>query len=1284
MIISKKFGVILVFILLTIPLIGYDGPPATGAVGVYSGRSSGIDVIIVNSSGGGDYTRIQWAIDNASEGATVYVEAGTYYENLLVSKTINLIGEGRYRTIIDGKGVGNVIDVQENMVNISNFNITGSGSSHGDSGISIHGDNNKIEECVLFDNRNGICLQSANYNTIENTTIYSRGGHGIHLDSSSNNSVWNNQITARSAPPGPPVGIKNILYDGKLGGTPGSQNLTYVTYPFSSSAVESMDNNVTILDTTAAKGDYAGYFNNPDETPALDKSLGFTVNFTVCIYSEAHSGSDRNNDGVDDRAGFSVIVISSDLAAVELGFWEDEIWVQEGGDDVPPNGDLFTHAEGAAFNTTETLGDYGLEIFNDSYSLSADGDKILNGTLRDYTAFSGPLDPYETANLIFLGDDTTSSSVKFGISRASLTALTVNDLPNLGSGIFLGGSSENLLSENILVDNNGTGITIQSSGENKIVENIFDNNTGYAVNITDSASSENNIYHNEFGKNNGVGVQARDEGTDNNWDDSISMGNHWYDLLLPDNNSDGIIDDVYVLEGAGSAKDNFPLLKPFNEYFIVADAGEDVFIGLDAPLHLTGIGSVGYPPLTNFTWSFINDSTPVLLFGEISIFTFSQTGVYNITLVVSNVLGMTDTDSKSITVSDLTPPSAVAGADVTIEQYQTVIFNSSRSSDNVGIDNYSWHFTYDNSSVRLFGPTPSFTFDIPGTYIITQTVTDSSGNTANDTLVITVLTLRPDNIVLVDATGNGDYLTIQEGIDNSSEGGTVRVSQGHYRENIIINKTIDLRGAGKENTTIDGAWLGEGIRVNANRTNISGIRVINSSYGIVLASNYSNVRDCNFTRNVIGIVLGSARNCTINKCSSDKNYGAGLYMTDSYLNIISHSSFDLNGEVGISLYYSGANLFTKGSSSGNDGYGLYAYWLSNGNQVDNFTLKGNNKSGIYLFDSYYYTIENCNSSLNGGDGFYLMTTGSAVIDCISVKNAKKGFNLYHTDTTSIRNCTILGNAEEGISLKYSSENVITENLIINNERGIKAVLKSNTNLFHSNVLIHNFARVQASDDGVNYWNTSLAGNYWSDMNSSDVDGDGIVDVPYKIDGSAGAKDYLPLANLPDRYLPQYVEFIPPPVDISNVDSDGDGWNDSYENSSGSNPYDKISTPLDWDGDGIDNDLDDYPNDASRWVSKDSDKNIVLIILVIVFVLFLVVIVCLSLLKKRNKPDEEERLELIAFIRKKPGAQYEDIKNELGISEKTLSHHLEHLSAERKLVSKKMNGETQWFEITEDD
>jgi parallel beta-helix repeat protein len=60
------------------------------------------NILYVGGSGEGNYTKIQDAIDNASDGDTVFVYSGLYNETLEISNSINLIGEDRENTFIDG------------------------------------------------------------------------------------------------------------------------------------------------------------------------------------------------------------------------------------------------------------------------------------------------------------------------------------------------------------------------------------------------------------------------------------------------------------------------------------------------------------------------------------------------------------------------------------------------------------------------------------------------------------------------------------------------------------------------------------------------------------------------------------------------------------------------------------------------------------------------------------------------------------------------------------------------------------------------------------------------------------------------------------------------------------------------------------------------------------------------------------------------------------------------------------------------------------------------------
>jgi len=84
------------------------------------------------------------------------------------------------------------------------------------------------------------------------------------------------------------------------------------------------------------------------------------------------------------------------------------------------------------------------------------------------------------------------------------------------------------------------------------------------------------------------------------------------------------------------------------------------------------------------------------------------------------------------------PAVSKAGEDVTSYVGDALQFNGSLSTGNGAIANFSWTFQYDNQTITLFGPMPNFTFQIPGTYLITLTVRDSLGFVSNDTFMVTV------------------------------------------------------------------------------------------------------------------------------------------------------------------------------------------------------------------------------------------------------------------------------------------------------------------------------------------------------------------------------------------------------------------------------------------------------------------------------------------------------------------------------------------------------------------
>ena len=151
--------------------------------------------LYVGGSGPNNYTHIQDAIDNASDGDTVFVydDSSPYCENIIINKSIDLIGENKDTTIINGSYGGDVIKITVDSVSITRFTIRN--STFGGAGIDIHSSYNNISDNNIISNHNGIKLHYSSNNIFGNT-ISSNYLEGILLDySSSNNSICSNKIS---------------------------------------------------------------------------------------------------------------------------------------------------------------------------------------------------------------------------------------------------------------------------------------------------------------------------------------------------------------------------------------------------------------------------------------------------------------------------------------------------------------------------------------------------------------------------------------------------------------------------------------------------------------------------------------------------------------------------------------------------------------------------------------------------------------------------------------------------------------------------------------------------------------------------------------------------------------------------------------------------------------------------------------------------------------------------------------------------------------------------------
>lgn len=156
------------------------------------------------------------------------------------------------------------------------------------------------------------------------------------------------------------------------------------------------------LDTRAAFPELAGWTR---QVPTLLPESAHLLKFELRVAGEEHLSL--------NRAGFSVLVLNNARRGIELAFWTNGIFAQG---DQP----LFFQAEWAGLDTTARPVRYELGWQGSRYELRADGVVILSGPLRDYTPFTGILDPYETPNLLFLGDNTSGGRARVELGEIVL------------------------------------------------------------------------------------------------------------------------------------------------------------------------------------------------------------------------------------------------------------------------------------------------------------------------------------------------------------------------------------------------------------------------------------------------------------------------------------------------------------------------------------------------------------------------------------------------------------------------------------------------------------------------------------------------------------------------------------------------------------------------------------------------------------------------------------------------------------------------------------------------
>ena len=275
-----------------------------------------------------------------------------------------------------------------------------------------------------------------------------------------------------------------------------------------------------------------------------------------------------------------------------------------------------------------------------------------------------------------------------------------------------------------------------------------------------------------------------------------------------------------------------------------------------------------------------------------------------------------------------------------------------------------------------------------------------------------------------------------------------------------------------------------------------------------------------------GVHLLHVKGCNVAYCNIEA--GIGVWFYGSSGNIVENNQMDGTGywidTAGVELGYSENNIIT-GNTMQKHIYGYAALlYFSNGNRFSGNQLIDNYR-GLTLRESDNNTISDNQISVStgvyvrptdevmrGSYGIQLKQSSNTSITGNSLMYCPNGVLILSNSSNNIvENNAIANSRYVGVTVAYdSNHNKITVNNLVDNGVGAKFV-NSSDNLVHHNGFMNNGVVLSSHPDTeVNFFDNGIEGNFWSNYNGTDGNGDGVGDIPYIIDDSN--QDNYPLMN----------------------------------------------------------------------------------------------------------------------------------------------------------------------------
>lgn len=418
--------------------------------------------------------------------------------------------------------------------------------------------------------------------------------------------------------------------------------------------------------------------------------------------------------------------------------------------------------------------------------------------------------------------------------------------------------------------------------------------------------------------------------------------------------------------------------------------------------------------------------------------TFTEAGTYVVQLTIEDEEGLENTDTVTITVdaapNNEAPIAKINATPLSGDAPLEVSFTGSNSSDDTGIEKYSWNFKDGGNSS---GTNPDHTFTEAGEYLVELTVTDEDGLSDKASVTISVNEPQAQNEAPV-AVANATPLTGEAPLSVQFNGSSSTDDNGisSYRWDFGINnpataknpsRTFNDPGVYEVQLTItdaDGLTDTDTVTITVNEANSGGG---NYPPGAVLASSFGfNANDA--TDSFKNALLSNNSTIVVDKQNSDWIIRPTTLANLNNKTIIFESGVVLRAKAG--AYPLTNNVLLRLNSATNltiEGYG--ATFKMNKNEY----TSGEWRHTLSIRSGNNVTVKGLTLRDSGGDGISVsgISSGSfsqniTIEDVICTNNRRNGLTITSARDVWVRNSEFNNsngtNPETGVDLEPNLDN----------------------------------------------------------------------------------------------------------------------------------------------------------------------------------------------------------------------------------------------------------------------